>query len=360
MNLCRAAILWTLLCGSLWAQGAMTYTLVREANPTADQQDAYTRIQRAMDSALVHYNTHTTIRKHLTVYYNTGVPTAQANFDGVISFGQNRSYMVVITAMHEIGHTIGVGTTNEYRSLIVGGKFTGTSTTAKIKEISGNSVLQISGDSQHFWPYGLNYASEVSSVQDLINHCKIVNAMFTDMFHEQVYFSGVIRNNSTGQCMARSANTLTLSSCSDSSALMRIVAMGEANPNYRMEFGDRVLDIPNESTAAGVVLGLYTWNGKNHQRFTLSSQAIQGKTLQKLRMVNSNLYLRANGTQVQQVAESTTPDAQLWELLPQLQSPQDPVPLLDRIVKSSNPIGREGRRVDLLGRSRYSQHLATP
>jgi len=339
------------------ASGNITYTLVREASPTPDQQDAYSRIERAMDSALYYYNTYTSLRKRLTVYYNTGVPTAQANFDGVISFGANRSYMTVITAMHEIAHTIGIGTTNEYRSLIVNGVFTGPLATAELRAIQGDPQAQLKGDAQHFWPYGLNYASEVSSTQDLIHHCKIVNAIFRDMFQETLFFTGIVRNRSTGQCMSRNGNNLILASCSDSNALVSIIAMGSPVSNYRMEFGDLVLDVPNESTAEGVFLSLYTWNGKNHQRFTLIHQIRDTDTLYHLRMVNSGLYLRANGNRVQQVTTNTSPESQLWELLPHLQIP---VFISSGSHTRLNRSAEYHRKRDLLGRARDHQRRITP
>ena len=82
---------FVLSVATAWGQGNITYTLQKAANPNADQVDAYAKIQLAMDSALFLYNKHTTLSKKITVYYDTGVSTAQANFDGVISFGPSRS-----------------------------------------------------------------------------------------------------------------------------------------------------------------------------------------------------------------------------------------------------------------------------
>ena len=144
--------------------GNLTYTQHRESNPNQDQLDAYTKIKTAMDSALGYYNRYTTLTKHLNVHYNTSVGTADANFNGTIRFGSNRSYMVVHTAMHETAHTLGIGTTNEYRSLITNDKvFTGPRATAKLREITNDPDTLLHGDQQHFWPYGLNYANEVKS-----------------------------------------------------------------------------------------------------------------------------------------------------------------------------------------------------
>lgn len=160
--------------------GSVTYTLVKAANPTADQLDAYAKITEAMDSAVKYYNENTTIKKSINVYYEPSVSTADGNINGTIRFGSSRSYMVTATAMHEIAHTVGVGTSSKWKTLIVNGVYTGSNATAELGKITGKSDSVLKGDTQHFWPYGLNYASEVKSEADLINHCRIVEAMKKD------------------------------------------------------------------------------------------------------------------------------------------------------------------------------------
>ena len=162
--------------------GHITYTLKTVSNPSADQSDAYTKIRSVMDSALWYYNSYTTITKKITVEYNTSVQTADGSFSGNIRFGKNRQYMKGCTAMHEIAHTTGVGTTTQWGKLISNGKYTGINANNKLREITGDSKATLNGDSQHFWPYGLNYDSEVKSKDDLINHCLIVNAIQMDLF----------------------------------------------------------------------------------------------------------------------------------------------------------------------------------
>lgn len=161
-------------------KGNVTYTLIKVSNPTSDQQDAYNRIQSAMDKAVEFYNQYTTISKSLTIYYEPSVSTADGNINGTIRFGSNRSYMNHITAMHEIAHTLGVGTSGKWSTLIVNGVYTGQNGTAAIRAVTGDNTAVIKGDRTHFWPYGLNYTSEVKSDQDLINHCIIVEAMKKD------------------------------------------------------------------------------------------------------------------------------------------------------------------------------------
>ncbi len=158
-------------------RGNVTYTLITVSNPTQDQKDAYQRIKDAMDKAVYYYNTYTTITKELRVYYEPSVSTADGNINGTIRFGSDRSYMNHITAMHEIAHTVGVGTSGNWRNLVVNGVYTGSNATAVLREVTGDPNAVLKGDSTHFWPYGLNYTSEVKSEADLINHCKIVEAM---------------------------------------------------------------------------------------------------------------------------------------------------------------------------------------
>src|SRR5690606_24831050 len=134
------------------------------------------------------------LTKSITVNYNTGVPTAEANIDGWLSFGSNTSYMQVATAMHEISHTLGVGY-YPWTELLDDGRFTGAAVSEFMENIPAeerdpdqySQRTYITGDSQHFWPYGLNQASEHQSEWSLINHVRIVAAIQTD---KQAYLNG--------------------------------------------------------------------------------------------------------------------------------------------------------------------------
>ncbi|MDQ2085388.1 dockerin type I repeat-containing protein [Herbivorax sp. ANBcel31] len=159
--------------------GNVTYTIFRAENPTSEEQDAYRRIEEAMETAVSYYNTYTTITKELVVLYEPSVPTADGNINGTIRFG-NTSYMNHVTAMHEIAHTVGVGTSHSWRNLIVDGTYAGENATKELRAITGDDSATLKGDGQHFWPYGLNYVHEAETEEDLINHCRIVNAMKKD------------------------------------------------------------------------------------------------------------------------------------------------------------------------------------
>ncbi len=331
--------------------GNITYTLQKVANPSADQFDAYAKITKAMDSALVHYNRLTNLSKSLTVQYNTDVATADASFSGNLRFGASRSYMQPGTAMHEIAHALGSGTTQEYKNLIQNGVFTGPKATAKLKEITNDSAAVLKGDAQHFWPLGLNYESEIKSEKDLVNHCLLVEAIVQDMFHESVFFQGRIKSRSTGQCMVRQGTSLVLGACTDSASLVRVVAMGTESLTYRLEYGNQVLDLPNESTASGLAAGLYGWNGGNHQRMTMISTA-NALSPVRLKMVHSGLYLRSSGTQVIQDVSTASPATQDWELV-EATSGTDPVLWKTQKIPgglSPKILFGEGERFDPRGR----------
>jgi hypothetical protein len=158
-------------------QSTITWTLVRASNPTADQQDAYTRITSAMNAAVARYNNLSNLGKNITVHYDPNVPTADGNINGTIRFGAKAS-MNERTALHEISHTIGVGTSGRWGSLGCGGTYNGAQATALVKQYDGQNAV-ITCDRQHFWPYGLNFDSEFSQT-NADRHVRIVEAMVRD------------------------------------------------------------------------------------------------------------------------------------------------------------------------------------
>jgi hypothetical protein len=160
--------------------GHITYTLVRASAPTAAQQDAYTKIDQAMKRAVDIYNCQADLTKALRIEYNPGVQTADGNANGNIRFG-NPSTFEHTRAMHEIAHTVGVGTASRWASLIRDGVFVGAKATAQLRKLTGKADDVVHADSQHFWPYGLNYASEVKSDADLVGHCLMVVALRADL-----------------------------------------------------------------------------------------------------------------------------------------------------------------------------------
>lgn len=166
--------------------GHVSYTLSRASNPNSEEQAAYGLITTAMDKAIEYYNCYTNIVKNLNVQYVPSVSTADANINGSLRFGQDKTYMDYRTAMHEIAHSAGIGTASNWSSLVSSDKlFKGASALAELQAINATlakpEYTEVHADSQHFWPYGINYQSEVKSEADLLFHCRMVMAIRKDL-----------------------------------------------------------------------------------------------------------------------------------------------------------------------------------
>ena len=334
--------------------GNIEYHLNKSANPTDDEREAYKLIEAAMDSAVFLYNKYSDLSKHIEVYYSTGVPTAEASSNGDLRFGKDRNYMFVGTAMHEMAHTLGMGTTSAYQSMMSGGVFKGEKAQALIKEIDGPDAV-LKGDSQHFWPYGLNYRSEVHSEQDLINHVKIVNAMYQDIFKE-AFYKNVKFMSAVGpdfKCMGMASdNSLQLMDCKEQGTEIKLYSVGDNPVAYRFEFGKRVLDVPNESTAAGVTLGTYHWNGGDHQKFILEGAPVNMVNAFYLKNLKSSLYLEAKDGKVVQNRKVAS-DEFVWQMKEIADSTDKPVSIAKRKAVQNKDVNESvsSRLFDALGRA---------
>ncbi len=297
------------------AFSAVEYTLHKSANPTSDEQDAYKRITTVMDSAVKMYNTYSNLSKFINVYYAPGVPTAEASSNGDLRFGENRSYMVVPTAMHEMAHTMGVGTTSEYAATCVDGVFRNDKVQAKLREMDGPNA-ELHCDRQHIWPYGLNQASEAKSEQDLINHVILVETIYQQLFKVAFYAQGRIKSlGDTKNCMGiTSSNALELMDCADSASFVKIFSVGDNPVTYYIQLGSRVVDIPNESTAAGVQASTYGYNGGAHQRYVFEGADVNTPNALFLKNYKSGHYLQAVGTTVVQNPKGSG-DEFIWQLI---------------------------------------------
>ena len=138
--------------------------------------DIRSRIVYAMDGAVALYNRHGTFRKHVYANYNPSVPTAQANFDGWMDFGGQIGYR---TALHELSHTMGIGTASNYRNFIQNGTWTGANALQQLRQFDGSGAILYT-DGTHFWPYGLNYESE-GGTESNRRHVLMVSAFRRDM-----------------------------------------------------------------------------------------------------------------------------------------------------------------------------------
>jgi len=172
MRLFLAAFLWVSL-----ASAAVTFRVAKSANPSADERDAYTRIEQAMQLAVNRYNRLTTrANKSIAAQYVPSVQTADGNFNGNIRFGKNRSYMNERTALHEISHTLGIGQTRAFDTRCSANNWPGA--TRLLQSWDGSSA-KINCGGGHIWPYGLNYDNEFNQT-NADRHCLLIDAMLAD------------------------------------------------------------------------------------------------------------------------------------------------------------------------------------
>jgi hypothetical protein len=154
--------------------GALTYSL--QAGHESWPADRRAAIVQAMDAAVGFYNANGYFPRALTVNYNRGVPTAHANINGSIEFGGSINTRV---ALHEIGHTLGVGTHSAWKSNLRDGIWTGPCASNLVQQIAGTHAV-LRGDRMHFWPFGLNFDRE-DGPASRTNHVRLVAALRRDL-----------------------------------------------------------------------------------------------------------------------------------------------------------------------------------
>ena len=139
-------------------KGALVYQL---SNGSEDwPEDRKKRIVAAMDAAVQFLNQHADFRKKLIANNSPGTPTADANIAGWINWGGSISRRV---ALHEIAHTLGIGTHENWQKNIKDGLWIGKNALRQLREFDGKDAV-LHADRQHFWPYGLNQDNESSSI----------------------------------------------------------------------------------------------------------------------------------------------------------------------------------------------------
>jgi hypothetical protein len=119
------------------------------------------RIAEAMDSAMYYYNNYSNLYHRITANYDSGVPTAQCNIVGDMTFGSVARYQWVGTAQHEISHAMGVGTASNWTSF--GNPWSKPIATMTQRVMMKDMNEVITKDSQHFWPGGINQREEVTT-----------------------------------------------------------------------------------------------------------------------------------------------------------------------------------------------------
>ncbi len=133
------------------------------------------RVDEAMKSAVDYLNNLTSIQGHnLSVHFGSGTPTAEASYGGYMRFGPNPGYQRTGTALHEIGHTIGVGQhsiwygpNSPLRAEGTRGTWLGERANKVVQFLDNNTTGTLTGDNTHMWPYGINGAFEDSGSEIL-------------------------------------------------------------------------------------------------------------------------------------------------------------------------------------------------
>jgi hypothetical protein len=112
------------------------------------------------------------------VYYNAGVPTAQANYYGSIDFGGTWPNERV--TQHELNHWLGSGTYWNWGNQFNNNVWTGPRVAQLVQQFDGQgAAFRRSG--VHFYPYGLNYDSEVVNDSIYMRNVALMYAMRQDM-----------------------------------------------------------------------------------------------------------------------------------------------------------------------------------
>jgi hypothetical protein len=170
-------LLILILAHALITSAAITWKLQKAPNPTADQADAYRRIEKAMTLAVARYRKLAKRpNKAIKVTYTPGVKTADSNIGGNLRFGGNKAFMNERTALHEISHTLGIGLTKTWDRRC---KANNWPTAGKLLKTWDGPNAKINCGGQHIWPYGLNYDGEMSET-NANRHCQLIDAMLAD------------------------------------------------------------------------------------------------------------------------------------------------------------------------------------
>lgn len=143
--------------------GSITYSY--NNGGSADQNK---RINDALTQACDIFCSLTSIKKHFSVGYGSGTPTADCNYTDTpwMNVGPNASYQRTGTIMHEMQHGLGVipYSTQWHGSILRSGDGTGQWLGDRVSEFldfwDNKTGSRLNGDTQHMWPYGINGAQE--------------------------------------------------------------------------------------------------------------------------------------------------------------------------------------------------------
>ncbi len=161
------------------SQAQLTFTLADSSTwpSAAEWQDVYNKMTYNCNL----YNAFATFGPYnIYVYYSSGIPTEQASYGGYGgSIGVGQQYPQYWNLQHEMSHYLGTGTYWQWPNLMYSGVWHGAAANALEQQFDGVGAV-LAGDTQHFWPYGLNYATEDSHIAEE-RHMALDYALLQDM-----------------------------------------------------------------------------------------------------------------------------------------------------------------------------------
>ena len=231
---------------------------------TWDSDSRRTAASGALQAAVNRYNAYGDFgNANIWVYYNSGIPTAQASYGGSIGFGGTWPNERV--TMHEMAHYLGLPSGN-WSSLFSSGTWSGSLAGRIVRQFDGEQAA-IRGDSIHFWPYGLNFDSEGSEINRQ-RHVAVVYGMRSDL--------GI------GSRAEPSAATVVTLTASD--------PVGESGFNHQSRWTDTHFAHPGADYSTGD-FGIRTPASGNSFRFYGDSLTIDNRT-----DPNGGLLFKGTGT----------------------------------------------------------------
>lgn len=166
------------LLGSANHADALSFGLFGSWDSQARRDAAQASMQAVVDRFNVYGDFNWGSDGYVDIYYNPGVPTAQAGYYGSIDFGGTWPNERV--TQHELNHWLGTGTYWNWYNQFSGGVWTGPKVSALMQQFDGEgAALRQAG--VHFYPYGLNYDSEVPNNSIYMRNVALTYAMRQDM-----------------------------------------------------------------------------------------------------------------------------------------------------------------------------------
>ena len=101
--------------------------------------------------------------------------------------------------------------------------------------------------------------------------------------------------------------------CRDTATFVKIFSVGDNPVTYYIQLGSRVIDIPNEYTAAGVKASTYGYNGGAHQSYVFEDAMVNTPNAFYFKNYKSGHYLQSVGTTVVQNPKQQN-DSFIWQI----------------------------------------------